>query len=249
MGEKGVSVSDPDFLKRRETARSKINAMDRDAVHDQPERQDFFNAVYDNANGDPAFVPWADLKPKEQLIQWLAKNNGIKSSSALTALDVACGLGDNAEALAAAGYQTTAFDLSGEAINWARKRFPESLVNYRAADLFDLPGEWKGAFDLVHECYTLQSMPPEMLGEVAGAITTLVKPGGTLLIYARIRNDGAPADGPPWPLEEKSAMMFDAMGFDLVTDTRFDLNKNTRHIPHAFSQWKKRESGQDRKGV
>ncbi len=92
----------------------------------KPERQAFFNAVYEQAAGDAAFVPWADLKAKEQLNNGLRKMTESNPHPALTAMDVACGLGDNAEALARAGYATTAFDLAGDAIDWAKKRFPES---------------------------------------------------------------------------------------------------------------------------
>lgn len=236
---------DAEFSKRRDEARGRINAMDRDVLHDEPERQQFFNTVYENAKGDAAFVPWADLKAKAQLEQWLAANAGIISSSNLSAMDVACGLGDNAEALASAGYQTTAFDLAADAIDWAKKRFPESRVDYHQADLFNLPDEWIGAFDLVHECYTLQALPPEMVERTATAIASLVKPGGTLLVFTRIRPDGTETDGPPWPLEERATRLFDGLGFSLVDQTRFTNQKQgpngLREIPHAFMEWCKRE--------
>jgi len=228
-----------DFQDRRNEARQKINAMDKGVLHDEPERQSFFNAVYDQANGDPAFVPWADLKAKKQLDQWLADNNGIKNSSALTAIDIACGLGDNAEAMANAGYRTTAFDLANDAIAWARKRFPNSQVDYQTADLFNLPSEWNSGFDLVHECYTLQALPPELLEKTRAAIASLVKPGGTLLVFTRVRRNGADADGPPWPLEETEIEKFAKLGFELVLENRFSNEKNGRTIPHSFTQWKR----------
>ena len=104
-------------------------------------------------------MPWADLSAKHKLADWLQNNPG----GGKRAVDVGCGLGDNAEALAEAGYATIGFDFSGDAISWAEQRFRESDVDYHVADLFDLPTEWIGAFDLVHECYTLQSIPPETL--------------------------------------------------------------------------------------
>ena len=55
------------------------------------------------------------------------------------------------------GFRVTAFDLSPRAIAWARPRFPQ--VEFMAADLFAPPPDWNGAFDLVHECYTLQALP------------------------------------------------------------------------------------------
>ncbi len=39
--------------------------------------------------------------------------------------------------------------VSPEAIEWCHRRFPESSVDYRVADLFSLPEEWTQSFDLV----------------------------------------------------------------------------------------------------
>ena len=41
-------------------------------------------------------------------------------------LDVGCGLGDNAECFAAAGAKVTAFDFVAQAIEWAKRRFPQT---------------------------------------------------------------------------------------------------------------------------
>lgn len=234
---------DPAFLERREAAKADINALDHGKVHDEPERKAFFNDVYARAEGDAAFVPWADMKAKDQLVQWLEKNPGIssaKTSSGIPgAIDIACGLGDNAEAMAAAGYETTAFDLSADATAWAKKRFPGSPVNYRQADLFAPPEEWLGNFDLVHECFTLQALPPEMLEKTAAAVAALVAPGGDLLVYTRWRPDGAPVDGPPWPLEESRLDCFAPLGFERASETRFTVERPGRTIPHAFSHWRR----------
>ena len=108
-----------------------------------PFRRDWFEAVYNLAEGDPACVPWANLAPHPLLAEWLSHND----LAGKRALDVGCGLGDNAEALARSGARTVAFDLSDRAIEWARDRFPGTSVSYRSADLFDAPPEWAGAFD------------------------------------------------------------------------------------------------------
>ena len=226
-------------MKRRAAARARINALDKSISHNQSERQEFFNAVYAQANGDAAYVPWADLEAKEKLNQWLKDNNGFNLSKRLKAIDVACGLGDNAEAMAGAGYETTAFDLAVDAIDWAKARFPQSKIDYRQADLFQLPEEWIGQFDLVHECYTLQALQPDTLGKTASAIASLVKPGGRLLVFTRTRKNGGTVEGPPWPLEEDKLEMFYELGFELVSDERFENRKNDRVVPHAFMQWNK----------
>ncbi|MEZ5791291.1 MAG: methyltransferase domain-containing protein [Nitratireductor sp.] len=126
-----MTGDDPEaFRARREALKSRIDPLDKDMI-DGGDRGAFFDTVYDMAAGDAAGVPWADLKPKQQLEQWLASNPG----NGRTAIDIACGLGDNAEAMAAAGYRTTAFDLARKAVAWARQRFPDSAVDYQVADL------------------------------------------------------------------------------------------------------------------
>ena len=117
--------------------------------------------------------------------------------------------------MAAAGARTTAFDLSENAIVWAKRRFPDTRVDYRTADLFDPPPEWRGAFDLVHECYTLQALPNALLPEAGGALASFLKPGGALLVIARSRPNPAAPEGPPWPLARKDIEALAANGLSL----------------------------------
>ncbi len=204
-------------------------------MSDDTERDAFFESVYRQAGGDAGRVPWADLKPKPQLVEWLASRKGADRS----AVDIACGLGDNAEAIAAAGYDVTAFDLSPDAIDWARSRFAGSAVKYTVADLLAPPAGWEGGFDLVHECYTMQAVPPAMLEAITRGVARLVAPGGTLLVYTRIRPDDSPVSGPPWPLQESEAMAFGSMGFECVSVERFATVRGEREIPHLFCEWRK----------
>lgn len=187
-----------DFAARRALARKRLDAIDpaKSGRLDDPYRRDWFRAVYDLAAGDEAAVPWADKQPHPLLSDWLHGH----SLAGLRALDIGCGLGDNAEALAAAGADATAFDLSENAIHWAKRRFPHTRVDYRTADLFAAPSEWRAAFDLVHECYTLQALPNRLLPEAGSALASFLKPGGRLLVIARSRPNPAAPDGPPWPL-------------------------------------------------
>ena len=67
MSKKPQENTDADFSARRQRAREEVNKLDRNSVHTEPERNKFFNTVYDRANDDAAQIPWADLAPKPQL--------------------------------------------------------------------------------------------------------------------------------------------------------------------------------------
>jgi 2-polyprenyl-3-methyl-5-hydroxy-6-metoxy-1,4-benzoquinol methylase len=206
------------FDERRKAAREKLDAIDpaKAAGGGDPYRRDWFNAVYELAGDDPAAVPWAGLAPHPLLAQWL---DGQRLDGS-RALDVGCGLGDNAEGLAAADAAVTAFDLAPGAIDWAKKRFPESTVSYLAADLFHAPAEWRGAFDLVHELYTLQALSAALLPDAARALASFVAPGGALLVIMRARDEDQQIDGPPWPLTraQMEALAVDGLKLEKLED-------------------------------
>ena len=140
-----TSETEENFQKRREAIKAQINKLDADVVHNMPEREAFFQDVYNNAKGDAAAVPWAELAAKDKLANWLQENPDHEGR----AIDVGCGLGDNAEALSEAWFETIGFDFSAKAISWAKQRFEESDVTYQQADLFDLPEEWLGCISIL----------------------------------------------------------------------------------------------------
>src|SRR5687768_15832986 len=106
-----------------------------------------YDELYRNANSDPSHVPWAQLKPNVNVTRWL--DRAMTTGDGMRALVVGCGLGDDAEELARRGFIVTAFDIAPTAIDWCRRRFPRSRVNYAQADLLAPAGEWSRAFDFV----------------------------------------------------------------------------------------------------
>ena len=140
---------------------------------------------------------------------------------------VGCGMGRDSEYLAGLGFATVAFDFSAAAIAAVRCRFPDSPVDYRVADLLDPPAAWAGAFDLVVESLTVQSLPRQLRPAAIARVRELVAPGGTLLVIAAVKGAGEnPPDG-PWPLTRAEVESF--AGGDLVLVRLEDLRDPDAH--------------------
>lgn len=177
---------------------------------------DWFDQVYEEAGGDPASIPWADLAPNPNLQSWLAAQSEFEGRGR-RALVVGCGLGDDAEALAALGFEVTAFDISRTAIDWCHRRSPESSVSYQVADVLAPPEDWRGAFDFIFEAYTLQVLPEALAHQALRRLTSLLAPGGQLLLIARGRDDDAPRGQLPWPLSRAELAPILAQRCDTLT--------------------------------
>jgi len=158
----------------------------------------WFEVLYQEGEQGKSIVPWADHKANFHLSEfWKAHPFETADKSALV---VGSGFGDDAEEIAAWGFQTTAFDIAKTAIAAAKKRFPNSPVNYVVADLFEAPPEWRRKFDFVFETNTLQALPASLRARAAQKIAECVKPGGVLLVIARGREKDDPEGQLPWPL-------------------------------------------------
>ncbi|MGA7921819.1 MAG: class I SAM-dependent methyltransferase [Candidatus Acidiferrales bacterium] len=175
----------------------------------------WFEALYREAESGTAEVPWADLRPNRNLLDfWCAHPLQIGGKSALA---VGCGLGDDAEQLAAWGYHTTAFDISPAAIKAARERFPATAVDYITADLFAAPADWKQNFDFVVEIYTLQVLPAKLRPQAVHKIAEFLRRSGVLLAIARGRDTADPEGEMPWPLMREQFDEFTRAGLKEIS--------------------------------
>jgi len=157
----------------------------------------WFEQLYLDAAGDTTEISWADLEPVPALVRWLDAHPVAPGTRVLVP---GCGLGDDAACLAGAGAAVTAFDVSPTAVAWARRRYPDTPIEWCAADLLALPEAWTAAFDLVVEVNTLQCLRDEAQAAALRALAATVAPEGRLLAIGRLRDEPDEPDGPPWPL-------------------------------------------------
>lgn len=181
---------------RREGRRRADKLRDKFEAEGTPLK--WFEAIYNQAQGEAALVPWGHLEARFPLLDWIKRQDKTKLKG--RALDIGTGLGDNAVVLADAGFDVTAFDISETAMKWAGERWQRDDIDWVVANLNDPPQSWFHAFDFVNETFTLQALKGDDRERGLEMLPNFVKPGGTLLIVARGRLDDEGMDPPPWPL-------------------------------------------------
>lgn len=207
------------FEQQPDAIRQKVKLLATEALQNA-EPSAWFEVLYKEASGDAVQVPWAKLLPHPYLQNWLESYQPQTNNH--KAIVIGCGLGDDAEALAAVGFSVTAFDISPTAIAWCKQRFPNSSVNYTVADLFNLPNEWQQGFDFVFESRNIQALPLSVRPKVISAIAQLVAINGTLLLITRIRDTDTEPDGPPWALSNAELSQFQQLGLPEIRRYFFD---------------------------
>lgn len=168
----------------------------------------WFEPLYSAADRGEATVPWADLTANPMLVGHAPTGTG-------TALVIGCGYGDDAQYLASLGWRVTAFDISPTAVATARRRFPDSGVDFVVADLLALP-DW--CFDLVVEIYTVQTLIGDARDRAVAAVAGTVATGGQLLVIAR---DNPGHEPRLWDLTETEIASFAHDGLEPVDIERF----------------------------
>jgi SAM-dependent methyltransferase len=173
----------------------------------------WFDRLYHAGMTGEVSMPWGRDEPHPLLREWAEEQD--LHGDGRTAVVVGCGLGADAEYLAGLGFRTTGFDVAETAVRLARERHPGTTVEYRAADLRDLPAEWVGQFDLVAEIFTMQALPPGPRAAAVRGIASLVAPGGTLLAVAFRPGAGTDLEhGPPFALPRQA---MDALAVDGIS--------------------------------
>jgi SAM-dependent methyltransferase len=196
-----------------ESARRRVRGIARASL-DRGDGTGWFERVYATAEGDPGAIPWADLQPNRTVLEWTRREGLVGEGK--RALVAGCGVGDDAEELSRLGFEVVAFDIAPSAVDWCRRRFPESRVQYVVGDVLAPPASWRRAFDFVLEAFTIQVLTGPLRARAIDSIADLVAPGGTLLVVARGRE---PHDDPgslPWPLTRDELSPFERAGLRVV---------------------------------
>ena len=175
------------------------------------------------------------MQPHPCLKNWIKIAN-ITNKKALV---IGCGLGDDSEFLAQYKANVTAFDIAPSSIEWCKKRFNNSSVNYLVADLLNLDNSWKNSLDIIFESRTIQALPITIRKEVIEAIATLLKAKGTLLIVTRLLDKEDTIDGPPWPVSEEELSQFSEYGYQEMKRIPY-IDPNNPSIKQALIEYQRK---------
>jgi cyclopropane-fatty-acyl-phospholipid synthase len=97
---------------------------------------------------------------------------------AATVLEIGCGWGSLADALADAGMAVTAISLSEEQLEWARRRHPRAGIEFRKQDYRDV----RETFDAIASVEMVEAVGREYWPAFFDAIAACLKPGGRAAI-------------------------------------------------------------------
>ena len=137
--------------------------------------------------------PESEFRPLHQInplrLEWI---NGLAPLTGKRVLDVGCGGGILADAMARKGAEVLGIDLSSKSLKVAQLHALEAQttgVSYREVSAETLAAEQPGQFDLV-TCMEMLEHVPEP-GSIIRACATLIKPGGRLFVSTLNRTPAA----------------------------------------------------------
>ena len=121
-------------------------------------------------------------------------------------LVLGCGSGNDATHLAQSGHIVTAVDISPEAITKAREKYGNvNDLNFIKADIFALPENLVGQFDIIFEHTCFCAVNPTRRNELIKTWKKVLRPGGKILgiFFVHPKMHGPPWGGSEWELRQR----------------------------------------------
>ncbi len=174
----------------------------------------WFEEIWSSGARDEIDLPWNRTAAYPPVADFVA---AVAGGAGRRAVVVGAGLGADAEFVAAHDYATTAFDIAPSAVALARDRHPGSPVDYRVADLLDLPDDLIGSFELVIEVFTVQALPRTLRAAAIAGVRSLLAANGRALVVQFVRDPDVADIGPPWLLDSTDLDLFVADGCTWVS--------------------------------
>lgn len=159
-------------------------------------------------------TPWDKGLPTPVLAEIAGRHPDLFKG---TVLVPGCGIGHDARWLAERGCKVVGADIAPLAVQKARALHLDAGLEFREVDLFQLPDDMRGAFDLVWEHTCLCALDPEMRLKYAEAIRETLKPGGTVAGVFFINPEMDPGEtGPPFGIEvPELEALWQGVGFEV----------------------------------
>ncbi len=139
-------------------------------------------------------TPW-DLGGVTPALDAWCKENPIRDQDILVP---GCGRGHDAHYMSKRGARVVALDISPEALETARRAYPDSRVQWQVGDVTAVRTE--NSYDLVWEYTCFCALEPSMREPYFQGLARSLKPGGTYqgLVFHKVPD---PENGPPFQIE------------------------------------------------
>ncbi|MGQ0538161.1 MAG: ubiquinone/menaquinone biosynthesis methyltransferase [Gemmatimonadaceae bacterium] len=184
------------FSDERRVAVTRANL--RSHVADPAVKQRFVSPLFDLIaprydSFTRAFSFGMDAQWKRQLVEWVAHAARAQRVARMDVLDLACGTGDLALAVAAAvpGARVCGIDLSEPMLGIARERLKSDLarrVRFERDDLASLARQGDASMDVITAGYAFRNAPD--LHQALGAARRVLRVGGMLYTLDFFRPEG-----------------------------------------------------------
>jgi SAM-dependent methyltransferase len=140
-------------------------------------------------------VPWDTGRPQPAILDRAAAGD-VRGR----VIDVGCGAGTEALALADRGHEVVGVDFAAAAVERARARAAETGAGatFRVADALALAEAEVGSFETAVDCGLLHALGPADRRTYTGSLASVVDPGGRAVVLAF--GAEAPEDWGPTPL-------------------------------------------------